>query len=72
MTRARITIAAVALAALALVGALASGLAHIDRTRGTYGLSIGSNTRYCSLELNVPISHGAHGGGLDEWCQAGG
>ena len=56
--------------ALTLAVILASHVIMFDHTHSTYGVSIGTATRYCSLELNVP-GHGAHGGGLDEWCQSG-
>lgn len=71
-SRAReLALAALALYALAVILALASGLVHIDHTGGTYGVSVGSDTRYCSIELNVPGNH-VQGGGLDAWCQSGG
>ena len=30
-----------------------------------HGVSIGTDTHYCSIELN----HDEHGGGLDFWCE---
>ena len=55
------------LTVLALLSAIPGGV-HIDHAHGTYGLSVGTDSRYCSLELNT----GAHGGGIDAWCQTAG
>jgi hypothetical protein len=57
--------------ALTLAALLACHVIMFDHVHHTYGISFGlSDTRYCSLELNLP-GPGAHGGGLDEWCQSG-
>ena len=64
-----------ALAALAgVLLAASAGLVHFDHVRGagltatTYGVSAGTDARYCSLE----ISGQAAGAGIDIWCQLGG
>lgn len=66
--RTYILAALAAFLAAALVTALGTGLVTIDHTHGTYGVSIGSDSRYCSLELNTD----PHGGGIDLWCQRAG
>lgn len=71
----RETVRALTLAAwcaLALVTApLAASMVHVDHVAGhgllasTYGVSVGTDTLYCSLELNT----GTGGAGIDAWCQ---
>jgi hypothetical protein len=67
----RAALAAFALCAVIAAGALALGLLHIDHTGGTYGVSAGTDTAYCSVEMNAPGGHNGHGGGIDLWCQSG-
>jgi hypothetical protein len=64
--------AAIWLLVIAVTGAivlvatlLATQVMNIDSMPGVHGISIGSDTHYCSIELNT----GSHGGGLDFWCQ---
>jgi hypothetical protein len=65
MNKTRIT--AMASAAGIVIAAWLGGLVHVDHVGGTYGLSAGTDTSYCSIEIN----RDAHGGGVDFWCQRG-
>lgn len=40
---------------MALVLAMVSGLIKVDHYAGTYGVSIGTNTSYCSIEDKLPV-----------------
>lgn len=43
-------------AALAILAALlCSGFATLDHFAGTYGMSIGTNSSYCSIEDKLPV-----------------
>jgi hypothetical protein len=48
--------AVAAVAAVVLAALLATGLARADHFGGAYGLTAGTSSRYCSLELS-PAPH---------------
>jgi hypothetical protein len=68
LARDRESLVVLALVAWCVLATFLTTLIHVDHVRGTYGVSIGTDTRYCSFEL----SHDPHGGGIDFWCQTAG
>lgn len=50
----KISITAIAVTS-ALAGGLASNVVSVDHYAGTYGVSIGTDTRYCSIETKLPV-----------------
>jgi hypothetical protein len=49
------TVAIVAVALALIIIALTTGLLTIDHFDGVYGVSIGSNNYYCSIEDKLPV-----------------
>ena len=50
----KISITAIAVTS-ALAGGLAGNVVSVDHYAGTYGVSIGTDTRYCSIEARLPV-----------------
>lgn len=55
IVRREVTRTVIALAILAFTLMMASGLIKADHYAGTYGVSIGTNSNYCSIESKLPV-----------------